>query len=863
MSIKFLGDNQLNQIQNSPNDSPWAKLIAQAEMLDRNKLRQPQGQAPQGTVASNIQQQLLNDQMQAYDKSQNADAAKAQLLAQLMGSGHIQGMAVGGSAVIPPLSMSKSRYLSGAKQAVQDYLASEHAPSDAYSEILSSLGGRGMADGGSAIASPLNTPAPMMGPSPINPAKPEQTQTVPLGNSTLSVDDPNKKAKQHDIFQRLIDNSIIGAIQGKGSFGESLQLYSDMFTGKALQGLAEGGEVRRFTEGGSLFEQLQRIKAMMGDAQHAKQGWTPEAIENYKSAYAPNMQENMSRRNLVPSGQSTPSFEDIAQAQARLRAQTGLDITNPDTIRMPPYSERVTIPEAAPSQGMQTSGNRGFGAAPQGGPAPEYIPAGRPDIAGLLPKEGKVYEGASFEHPTSTPRADAAYAQADYAERAANRGYQPMTKAAADYTAEEAAQAARFAEAKRAAEKFSGPMKPGALSTNVADMQAAEQFANQMINRPESEYQHPELKSKLQGMFGGAEDAAPREWVGKALHMFSGDKGWHAPMQLPDERTATPGANPTITEQSKAPVKPPITKDNVVAVAKAHNYDKQQSQVLDAIQKEAALNQTQQAISKTAGEDSTESMYRQLKDADLDYAELAKRISENEKDLARERKDGTLTSIISGIGAALTEAGNYKQVGDRVFRPSAAGVIGAGVLGGLGTSEALEKEYRTGISKNLDALATLQSLKRQSRNDVMDAINAENQNKMMAQHYGVLEDIAKQKLPGEMALTNAQTGMYTAHAGAYNRAGAGASDSAGKPLTQAQRAGIYNAASDDVMKMLTKDNDYLLMSPADQAALVKTKTEEEYLKRLAKAGSIGSVSQPEPSAVPEVDKWAGYKKVTG
>ena len=804
MSFKYLADNQLNQIQNNPSDSPWAKLIAQAEQLERNKMRQPQGQYPQGTVANNIQQQLINDQMQQYNQTQNVDADKARLLAELFSSGRIPGMALGG---LPP------------------------QPS---TTVVDPYG---------AIKPPVAATQPQLG---------------QMGNK-LAVDDPHKKAGQHDIFQRMLDQSIVGAIQGKANLNDSLQLYSDLFTGKALGGLAEGGEVRRFTEGGSLFEQLQRIKALMGDAQHAKQGWTPEAIENYKSAYAPNMKENMSRRGLVPSGQSTPSFDDIAQAQARLRAQTGLDITNPDTIRIPPYSERVTIPEATPSQGMQTSGNRGFGAAPQGGPVPEYIPAGRPDIAGLLPKEGKVYEGASFEHPTSTPRADAAYAQAEYAERAANRGYQPMSKAAADYTAEEAAQAARFAEAKRAAERFSGPIKPGALSANTADIQAAMQFANQMIDRPESEYQHPDLKSKLQGMFGGVEDAAPREWVSKLLpdmprmpNLGSDNKGWHAPMQLPDEQTAAPSANPTITEQSKTPAKPPVTKDNVVAIAKAHSYDKKESPVLDAIQKEAALNQTQQAMSKTAGEDSTESLYRQLKDADLDYAELAKRISENEKDLARERKDGTLTSILAGVGAALNRAGTYDQKGDRVFTAGLGQILGSGILGGLEASEAGEKKYQTGIEKNLDALAALQGLKRQSRNDVMDAINAENQNKMMAKHYGALEDALKQKLPGEMALTKAQTDMYTAHAGAYSRAGTGASDSAGKPLTQSQKASIYNAASDDVMKILANNNDYILMSDADKVALARTKIEEEYLKRLTKAGSIGSVPQPEPSVAPAV-----------
>jgi len=102
MSIKYLQDQQLNQVQQSPNNSPWAKLVAQSEMLERNKMRQPQGQAPQGTVAGNIQQQLIDAQMKQESEAQNADLYKSQMLAQLIGSGQIpanfaaQGYASGG-----------------------------------------------------------------------------------------------------------------------------------------------------------------------------------------------------------------------------------------------------------------------------------------------------------------------------------------------------------------------------------------------------------------------------------------------------------------------------------------------------------------------------------------------------------------------------------------------------------------------------------------------------------------------------------------------------------------------------------------------------------------------------------------------
>ena len=157
MSIKYLGDNQLNQIQNDPNDTPWAKLIAQSEMLERNKMRQPQGQFPQGTVASAIQQQLLNNQMQQANQVQGLDAEKARILAQLIGSGQLQGMADGG---LTP-SMSNPQL------------------------------------------------APMLGASPIKPQV-AQTQLAPTKEAI-------DQQPHHDIFQRLLDNSIVGAIQGKGS----------------------------------------------------------------------------------------------------------------------------------------------------------------------------------------------------------------------------------------------------------------------------------------------------------------------------------------------------------------------------------------------------------------------------------------------------------------------------------------------------------------------------------------------------------------------------------------------------------------------------------------------------------------------
>jgi hypothetical protein len=793
MSIKYLGDNQLNQIQNDPNDTPWAKLIAQSEMLERNKMRQPQGQFPQGTVASAIQQQLLNNQMQQANQVQGLDAEKARILAQLIGSGQLQGMADGGlpaSLSTTRLTSSAQRYVPGAKQAIQEYLSKENAPDVAYEDVMRALSGRGMADGG--LTPSMSNPqlAPMLGASPIKPQV-AQTQLAPTKEAI-------DQQPHHDIFQRLLDNSIIGVAQGKGSLNDTLQLYADMWTGKALKGLADGGEVRRFTEGGSLFEQLQRLKTQMAGA---GQGWTPEAVAGYKSAYSPELVADMRRRGLNPSGQPL-----------------GMS----DIMNRPPVNIQSAPQTTAPQSAFRAEAPRlhiGSGLPPD--LIAEMHAEMRPELVG--PRKG-----------------------------AANRGYQPMSKAAADYTAEEAAQAAKFAEAKRAAEKFSGPMKPGALSANVADMQAATQFANQMIDRPESEYQHPELKSKLQGMFGGAEDAAPREWVGKALHMFSGDKGWHAPMQLQDERTAAPGTNPTTapTTQTQAVTKQAATRDNAKQIAQVHGYEKQDSALLNKAQQLGALAQTEAAVTQTAGDNIVDMLHKRLKDADVDYMELAKRISENEKDLAQERKDGTLTAVLTGVGAALSRAGTLEQKGDRVFTPGIGQILGAGILGGIESSEATDKKYRTGIEKNLEALNALQGLKRATANDLMDAYTAEKQNAVMTQHYKSIEDIAQQKLPAEIAELQSRATYHNAQAGAADRRGTETTDG-GKPLTQAQKLTASRAAFAQAQKMMANDSNFLLKPPDEQFAVLNELAQTLLTTQIGNAtGNTINVAQPTTAANP-------------
>ena len=179
MSIKFLQDQQLNQIQRSPMDSPWAKLVAQSEMLDRSKLRQPQGQVPQGTVADDIQQALIAAQQNQAQQMQNVPLDKAQLIAQLVNSGHF-------------------------------------------------------AAGGLTQSSPYSQ---MMGSSPYNAAGHAPTYVPPESQDAAA------QAKKHGMLQSMLDNSIVGMVQGKANIGNALQDYADLFTGKMFnRGFAEGGD---------------------------------------------------------------------------------------------------------------------------------------------------------------------------------------------------------------------------------------------------------------------------------------------------------------------------------------------------------------------------------------------------------------------------------------------------------------------------------------------------------------------------------------------------------------------------------------------------------------------------------------------
>lgn len=792
MSIKYLGDNQLNQIQNDPNDTPWAKLIAQSEMLERNKMRQPQGQFPQGTVASAIQQQLLNNQMQQANQVQGLDAEKARILAQLIGSGQLQGMADGG---LTP-SMSNPQL------------------------------------------------APMLGASPIKPQI-AQTQLAPTKEAI-------DQQPHHDIFQRLLDNSIIGVAQGKGSLNDTLQLYADMWTGKALKGLSEGGEIRGFSgKGGSLIEQLNR--EVYGKLKNPAHGWTNEAGANYRSPYNQSFIEGLYKQGLSPTGEPI----NISDILSRSPIQGAPAIGEPTSMSNVLSNRTAPNPRASYINNMMSQAAQAAQAAPSSSVSPrgEYInslmsqntPSDMSDL--LKGRGGQTAAPQTGPAEKMGPPRGAAMSSPEAQAYLRDPSFIGNATKASDFVGPQAG--------------GKPPRMPGAITSDVADISAAENFANQMVNRPESEYKNPELRNKLLSAFPGVEMGLTS--LGSSVLPNANDlnelmtyfkkpnqgSDWHPPMQLEgQEQASTPTAtasNPTVTEQSKAPVKPPITKDNVVAVARAHNYDKQQSQVLDAAQKEAALNQTQQAISKTAGEDSTESLYRQLKDADLDYAELAKRISENEKDLAQERKDGTLTAVLTGVGAALSRAGTLEQKGDRVFTPGIGQILGAGILGGIESSEATDKKYRTGIEKNLEALNALQGLKRAAHNDMMDAMVAENQTKMLASHYRAQEDRDRQKTPVEIAYMQSQINENNANAQRLKSLGAGAS----KPMTENQKANLQKSAMAAAFKELSGSSEFSLMSSEDQQVAIANRAKEIF------AVYMGGTNTATPA--PAADPMAAIK----
>jgi hypothetical protein len=210
--------------------------------------------------------------------------------------------------------------------------------------------------------------------------------------------------------------------------------------------------------------------------------------------------------------------------------------------------------------------------------------------------------------------------------------------------------------------------------------------------------------------------------------------------QTPQAQTKGPAANDKgVIANPNSANKHESTTANTAAIKQSQGQGQTQdtSPVTQAVQQTAALTQATQAVDKTSdtgmGQGSIlDSLYSKLKDTDVDYSDLAKRISENEYDLARERKDGTFNAILGGVGAALSKAGTYEGVGDRVFRPGYGAIAGAGITGGLKMSSESDAEIAKKSQANTASMLALKKLKGDSLNNVLDAISAQKQNEVYA-----------------------------------------------------------------------------------------------------------------------------------
>jgi hypothetical protein len=257
--------------------------------------------------------------------------------------------------------------------------------------------------------------------------------------------------------------------------------------------------------------------------------------------------------------------------------------------------------------------------------------------------------------------------------------------------------------------------------------------------------------------------------------------------QIPQAQTPQQGVRKRddgVIVNSKSAGKADDTKQNAEDVSDTHGYGTPNSvdnhPAGNPINALLATTQATQAADKTSdtgmGQGSIlDSLYSKLKDSDVDYSDLAKRISQNEYDLARERKDGTFNAILGGVGAALTQAGTYQGVGDRVFKPGLGTIAGAGIMGGLKMSAASDEAISKKSQDNMTAMIALKKLKRESMNDVLDALSAQKQVDAITRGQditaGTHAATVKQKdreLLQQAPLIAAQIDQYTANANHLN-----------------------------------------------------------------------------------------------
>ena len=737
MSIKYLQDQQLNQVQQSPNDSPWAKLVAQSEMLERNKMRQPQGQAPQGTVAGNIQQQLMAAQQQEGER-QNADLYKSQMLAQLIGSGQI------------PANFSAQGYADGG-------LTQPQAGTGAYRGIMM----------------PGQTPQ----------GAPISFRSAPQPDSQ----DPNAQEKKHGMLQSMIDNSIFKAPTTE-NFMSNL---GDMVSGKFLsRGFAEGGDIRGFVEGGSLFGYDPNLNSSGLDPRLLES----QDAENAARLRATEMVRKMHLGDAANKGVLSQLERDTHPMVKRLmeqEAQNAAKLKATDMgrqMQLGDVANRNAIPNVPPSMTEQMSA-----AAKQNPLDTMWAKMSEADRLNAMHRASVQPETAPTPSMTegmsaaaqNPPRVDTMASQMSAADQANSAAKAEAIKAAKSSLIGKGIRSLGLGMGPSAVESMSDIIAPedwaaknkaldtggmhGALGWYAGKVgegfkQGNERIAQNMSGLGDtikSNITQP-LNEFWNGPNAGAQtNAQPDARTGGATTpqtppttLPQTPQAQTPQAQTPQAQTPqTPPTTPQMPTETKGPAandkgvianpnsanKHESTTANTAAINQAHGQGQTQSTspVTQAVQQTAALTQATQATDKTSdtgmGQGSIlDSLYSKLKDTDVDYSDLAKRISENEYDLARERKDGTFNAILGGVGAALSKAGSYEGVGDRVFRPGLGAIAGAGIMGGLKMANESDAEIAKKSQANTASMLALKKLKGDSLNNVLDAISAQKQNEVYA-----------------------------------------------------------------------------------------------------------------------------------
>jgi hypothetical protein len=757
MSIKYLQDQQLNQVQQSPNNSPWAKLIAQSEMLERNKMRQPQGQAPQGTVAGNIQQQLMAAQEQEGER-QNADLYKSQMLAQLIGSGQI-----------PANFMSSSQgYADGG-------LTQPQAGTGAYRGIMM----------------PNQSPQ-MQGQRP--------TYTPP--NSQ----DPAAQEKKHGLIQSLIDNSIFKAPTTE-SFMNNL---GDMASGKFLS--------RGFAEGGSLFGYDPNLNSSGLDPRILE----AQDAENAARLRATEMVRKMHVGDAANRGVLSKLERDTHPLVKRLMEQEAQNAANlratdiPRKMQLGQATNQGVIPETpvpkttAPMAETMAEAIRAN---------KEYIPKTPNPIAGMNESMARTSaENAARMEAAKAPADDwlkpkAGEAPYKSAPGMVEKGLGAIKKGLGSlgtHAGELLSEAAVPMDVYGASKTLVGnpfPLAYQAITGNktpdtFASGELPDILSGVNFNAPSEKAFNPNspISATSANEYESLANLKPND-IQRVTDRLKGLWGGDANSAQPDAGTVPPAQIQTPTQTpDQTPQQGAIYKDNGVTrpknsvtvtpdkridldvMSNAHKQpDVQPSQVSEAVQKVAAAQQAISAIERRPNEEGQgsilDSLYSKLKDSDVDYSDLAKRISQNEYDLARERKDGTFNAILGGVGAALTQAGTYQGVGDRVFKPGLGAIAGAGIMGGLKMSAASDEAISKKSQDNMTAMIALKKLKRESMNDVLDAISAQKQNEVYARsvaqsgaHNAATTALEGQKLSQQAPLIASQIAENAARVTQLNAA---------------------------------------------------------------------------------------------